>query len=209
MLHVFMSKKLSIIVVSIFAAIGIFLGITFHSFKSSFPSLPGASPMASSFSQTITKAPEQINIPTTLTIPKIGVSAQVESVGLDAQGKMDIPRNYVDVAWYDLGQKPGEKGSAVIDGHLDTPTGAPGVFSNISRLTAGDTIVVTDSNGKQYMFSVVDTESYPYNAFPLQKVFATNDQPRLNLITCQGKWDAASHNYSNRVVVYAVLKNPM
>jgi sortase (surface protein transpeptidase) len=168
----------------------------------------------SALSQNIpTKIPSQeiINIkptpgvPVKLKIPKIGVTVSIESVGLDRQQRMDVPTNSDDAGWFRLGYKPGEKGNAVIDGHLDKVTGAPAAFWNISHLESGDRITTTDSNGKLYTFIVVNTAVYPYNNFPLQQVFGPSVQPMLNLITCQGTWDAASKNYSQREVVYAKL----
>src|SRR2546423_777104 len=58
-----------------------------------------------------------------LVIPKIGVDAPVEPVHVEADGKLGIPtRNqWDDVGWYQGGPVPGQRGSAVIDGHLDRP----------------------------------------------------------------------------------------
>ncbi len=147
----------------------------------------------------------ELGIPQTLRIPKINVQATVESVGLDTQGRMDIPRKVEDVAWYNLGYKPGEKGNAVIDGHLDKVTGAPAVFWNLSKLTAGDKIFITDSKGHEYTFSVLYIRKYPYNNFPIEEVFGASSKSRLNLITCQGVWNSAQRNYSHRVVAFSEL----
>lgn len=141
--------------------------------------------------------------PVSISIPVLGVNAAIEEVGLDAQGRMGVPEQNMDTAWYKYGPLPGSKGSAVIDGHFDTPTGAPAVFYNISRLQRGDIITTKDSYGNTYSFTVTQVTSYPYNKLPMQEIFATNDKPRLNLITCDGVWNRAAHNYSNRVVVYA------
>lgn len=141
--------------------------------------------------------------PISITIPALGVNAAVEEVGLDSQGRMGVPEQNMDTAWYKYGPLPGSKGSAVIDGHFDTPTGAPAVFYNISHLKRGDNITVNDSNGNTYTFTVVQVTSYPYDKLPMQEIFASYDKPRLNLITCDGVWNRAQHNYSNRVVVYA------
>lgn len=149
---------------------------------------------------------EIIGYPVTLTIPRYNVTAKIESVGLDSKKRMDIPKNFNNVAWYNLGFKPGEKGSAVIDGHVDTPTGAPAVFANISRLNAGDEIKIQDSNDRMYIFVVKKVTAYPYDQLPMQAIFNTTDRPRLNLITCAGTWDKINKNYSERTVVYAEIE---
>src|SRR5215469_432543 len=72
-------------------------------------------------------------IPETISIPKINVNATVESVAMDSQGRMDVPKSGDDTAWYSPGLRPGTNGSAVIDGHYDRVTGAPAVFWNLKN----------------------------------------------------------------------------
>lgn len=143
--------------------------------------------------------------PVTLTIPKLGIDARVESVGMDSTGKMDVPKNADNVAWYNLGYKPGEIGSAVIAGHFDKVTGEPAVFYNLEKLQIGDQIIITDSSGNRLTFAVVRFASYSDSNFPLQEVFGEAQQPRLNLITCDGSWNSAAKSYSHRTVVYAEI----
>jgi sortase A len=145
-------------------------------------------------------------VPKRLRIAKIGVDASAESVGLDAKGNMDVPKGVQNVAWYNLGFKPGEKGSAVIAGHLDTPQGKPAVFYNISKLTKGDTIKVSDEKGNELTYVVTDKKNYPYDNFPLEEVFNSTDKARLNLITCGGAWDKAKGTYLKRTVVFSELQ---
>lgn len=153
-----------------------------------------------------TTTPITVGIPSTISIPAINVNAPIESVGMDAQGRMGVPNIETDTAWYKYGYKPGEKGSAVIDGHFDTPTGAPAVFYDLSKLQTGDTITVTDNMSKTYTFVVTEVTSYPYDQLPMQTIFASTDKSRLNLITCDGTWNRGAHNYSNRAVIYSVLQ---
>ena len=144
--------------------------------------------------------------PVQLTIPKIGLHATIVPVGVDSQNRMDVPNNFVDVGWYDLGSKPGEIGSAVLDGHYDDFHGHPAVFYSLSNLVKGDQVVVTDSSGKQRIFIVTDTEVYPVDDMPLQQIFHANDTARLNIITCHPPWDTTINYYSQRLVVYSTLQ---
>lgn len=144
-------------------------------------------------------------VPVKLTIPKLGVIASVESVGMDKKGRMDVPKNADNVAWYNLGYKPGDKGSAVMAGHFDKVTGAPAVFYNIEKLEVGDKIIATDVKGKEITFAVTQINKYPYDSFPLQEVFGTSTKRMLNLITCEGQWNSKTKNYSHRTVVYAEM----
>ncbi len=119
---------------------------------------------------------------------------------------MDVPRNADNVAWYNLGFKPGAKGSAVLAGHYDKESGDPAVFWDINKLTKGDAVMVTDTSGNTYTYSVMRIVKYPYNDFPLQEVFGQSEKAMVNLITCQGNWDDGAQNYSHRMVVYTQLK---
>lgn len=148
------------------------------------------------------KLAETFEEPKMLYIPKISVQANMESVGMDDQGRMDVPRMVWNTAWYNLGAKPGERGSAVIAGHLDDITGAPAVFYNLNQLIEGDEVLITDKADKIQRFRVLRKEVYDFDKFPLQEVFDSKDRAYLNLITCDGSFDQASRNYSKRMVVY-------
>jgi sortase A len=144
-------------------------------------------------------------IPEHISIPKINVDAVVESVGMDEKGRMDVPKGADNTAWFKPGYKPGQVGSAVIDGHYDKESGDPAVFYDITKLTKGDEIIVSNGSGKKLTFAVVRIAEYPDDNFPIKEVFGPASKPMLNLITCQGKWNEESHNYSHRGVIYAEL----
>lgn len=131
----------------------------------------------------------------------------VESVGLDSENKMDVPKNSDNVGWYNLGAKPGQKGSVVMAGHLDKKTGEPAVFYDIKKLKPGDELKITDADDKEFTYLVTKIQSYELSKFPLQEVFGSNDKARLNLITCEGTFDKNSDLYSHRLVVYSELKS--
>lgn len=156
---------------------------------------------------TATPTPEiQYAKPVRIIIPKLNVDALIEDVAQDQAGAMDVPKDFNNVGWYSLGVKPGEKGNAVLAGHLDTPTGSEAVFYGLSTLKPGDTIQVKDENNNEQTFIVRNQETYETKEFPLEKVFGTNDKKYLNLITCEGTFDQAEKLYSERLVVYAELQ---
>lgn len=144
-------------------------------------------------------------VPLTLDIPAIHVHATVESVGLDSHRQMDVPKNPQDVAWYNLGSQPGEVGNAVIDGHVDTPTGAPAVFAKLKNVHLGDTIDVIERQHIKHEFVVTSIQDLPTAIFPTNRIFGPTTETRLNLITCAGTWDNNTSNYSERLVVFSKL----
>ena len=142
------------------------------------------------------------DLPKRLEIPKLGVNAKVQYVGLNSDGEMDVPSNGSDVAWFNLGSLPGEIGSAVIAGHLDDRNGRPAVFWNVHKLVAGDNVYVIDGNNNKKRFRVISLEKYETGTAPMEKIFGANDGIYLNLITCGGVWNNAKNNYTERLVVF-------
>ena len=122
-------------------------------------------------------------------------------MGTTPDGAMDVPKKWNDVAWFDLGYRPGEVGSAVIAGHLDSTTDKA-VFWDLHLLKPGDQVQLKAEDGSQKTFSVVSDEVYAFDQAPLQKIFGAATQPMLNLVTCNGTFDRGSKNYDKRLVVY-------
>lgn len=135
-----------------------------------------------------------------LIIPSIGVNADIQKVGVDPKGEMEVPRNFGEVGWFEFGAHPGEKGSAVIAGHFDGKNGGAGVFFNLYKLKKGDKLFVEDSGGAAIAFVVL--ESHLYNPGYADDVFSRNDGFFLNLITCDGVWDGTKKSFSKRLVVF-------
>lgn len=145
------------------------------------------------------------SLPKRFEIPKFGISSNIQYVGLNSAGEMDVPNNNTDVAWFYLGTKPGEVGSAVIAGHLDSKYGKPAVFWNLKNLVKGDAVYIFNSNGERKNFEVMYAERYNTDQAPMEKIFGANDGIYLNLVTCDGVWDKYKINYNKRLVVYAKL----
>lgn len=141
--------------------------------------------------------------PTRLAVPAIGVDAPVESVGLDAQGRMATPSRAENVAWFKPGATPGDAGNAVIAGHLDWTSG-PAVFYRLSRLKKGDELSVLREDGTRARFLVESSAMLPYDA-ATDGLFTKTGPPTLTLITCAGAWDRARATYLQRLVVRASL----
>ena len=142
-----------------------------------------------------------------LSIPAIGVNAPIESVGVRPDGAMETPGQHPwnDVAWYSAGPRPGERGSAVIAGHLDRPGGTPAVFWRLRDLHVGDIVLVVDAHGKTLRFHVTRMMYYPPQAAPVQDIFGNTAGSFLNLTTCAGGWIPTQHQTTLRLVVYTSL----
>ncbi|MBX4216125.1 class F sortase [Candidatus Parcubacteria bacterium] len=150
------------------------------------------------------KAPPE-GYPGRLVIPALGIDAPVEPVGKNGRGEMSAPSTFSSVSWYKEGTVPGEKGSAVMAGHVDNGLALAGVFKKLSDLKEGDDILVVTKGGAEMRFAVRRVESFPYKEVPLDELFSRDDKTRLNLVTCDGAWVRGERTYDHRLVVFAEL----
>ncbi|MEE1788844.1 class F sortase [Streptomyces sp. SP17BM10] len=146
--------------------------------------------------------------PTRLRIPQIAVDAPFTELTLGPAGQLNAPppddKNLV--GWYKDGATPGERGSAVVAGHVDTTKG-PAVFLLLSLLLPGNKVEVARADGTVAVFSVDSVETFAKNAFPDQKVYGKTPDAQLRLITCGGVYDKKRRDYLDNVVVFAHLES--
>jgi len=145
--------------------------------------------------------------PVRLIIPAIAINAPVEWIGTQSNGDLATPAQnpWEDVGWYNLGPHPGERGSAVMDGHLDRPGGYPAVFWRLHDLHIGDEILVMNTSGKTLHFQVTRIAFYTPQEAPIQDIFGNWGGTYLNLVTCAGDWIPSQHQTNLRLVVYTSL----
>ncbi len=140
--------------------------------------------------------------PVSLTIPAIDVKADVTRLGLNADRTVEVPKDADDTGWYRHGPAPGENGSAVILGHVDSTTG-PAVFYRLKNLERGEKVAVKLSDDSVAHYQVVRVALYENEDFPAQKVYSASvGRPALNLVTCGGSYDRDAGGYQSNVVVY-------
>jgi LPXTG-site transpeptidase (sortase) family protein len=156
---------------------------------------------------TATQVPIDNAQPVRLSVPSISISAPIEQVQTLPNGDMATPTQnpWVDAGWYSAGPHPGDRGSSVIDGHLDRPGGSPAVFWYLRNMHVGDAVFVTEKDGKQLRFHVTHIVSYKPQDAPLQDIFGNSSGNFLNLITCTGDWIPDLHQTTMRLVVYTTL----
>lgn len=141
-------------------------------------------------------------LPVRLKIPGININTALEFVGLTPDGAMDIPKSQDAVAWFELGPRPGETGSAVIAGHYGWQNNKASAFDYLHKLRPGDKLYIVDDKGAIISFVVRESRSYDPNA-DTAAVFDSNDEKsHLNLITCEGVWNKISQSYPKRLVVF-------
>lgn len=137
-----------------------------------------------------------------LDIASIGVSTRLVRLGLQEDGTVEVPSVRGTAGWFRLGTVPGERGSAVILGHVDSVDG-PDVFADLSALRPAQRVEVGLSDDTRVSFEVTGIETYANADFPADRVYAGTRRGReLNLVTCGGEYDPDRGGYQSNVVVF-------
>ena len=145
--------------------------------------------------------PAPVASPVSLSIPLIGVKTQLITLGLAADGSLQVPSSTSVAGWYTGSPRPGAVGSAIIVGHIDSLTG-PGVFYRLSELRRGDDVYVKRADRTTAQFRVTSVQTYLKDHFPTQTVYGPTPDAELRLITCGGAFDPATGHYLSNIVVY-------
>lgn len=170
---------------------------------------PTSAPVASGVQSAKTPA-EQYTVPADhpkqLTIDKLGINANIISLGTLKDGSLDAPKTAWDVGWYKDSTLPGSGyGALLIDGHVNDALNSPGVFYKLDTLVAGDTLKITRGDGQQFTYSAVEVDQTPTAQVDMSKMQRpiTPGTEGLNLITCGGVYNYKLKTYTDRILVYA------
>lgn len=95
----------------------------------------------------------------------------------------------------------------MIDGHVSSWS-TNGVFFNLKKLAAGDTIQITKGDGTELAYSVAKVVAFDADKVDMPSLMQSADSSKsgLNMITCGGKYDSKSKEFTQRIAVYAILK---
>jgi len=147
---------------------------------------------------------KQMPIPVRLIVPAIGLNKPLIPLGLNRDHTIQVPASFGAVGWFKPGPEPGEKGGAVMLGHVDSRSG-PGAFYRLRALRRGDIIRVQPRTGRQLRFVVTGSRAFPKRRFPTRLVYRKTGGPSLRLITCDGRFDGRTGHYVDNYIVFASL----
>ncbi|QWC85943.1 sortase [Nocardioidaceae bacterium] len=142
--------------------------------------------------------------PVRVEIPRVGIESDLDDLGLQGDGELEAPPRWGTAGWFAGGPRPGERGPAVIAGHLDSPFGAA-VFASLPLLVPGDTVRVTDALGRAHVFEVTRVARTPKQGFPTREVYGAVPGAELRLITCTGAYVPGAGGYQDNLLVFARL----
>ena len=146
------------------------------------------------------------SLPVSLSIPSIGTHTELLELGLRGNGALEVPPDGpgAPAGWYKGSPTPGERGPAVLLGHVNALGGGPGVFAGLRSLREGDRLEVSRQDGTVATFNVVRGEQFRKDAFPTQTVYGNTKGSELRVITCDG-YNPATGLFEDNYVVFATL----
>ncbi len=142
--------------------------------------------------------------PVHLSISALSVSTNIVLLGLQPDHEVMVPNNVTSAGWFRYGPTPGQLGSSVILGHVDSYRG-PGVFFSLKTLLPGAIISVRLKDGVTTYFRVTRVVEYSKTNFPDALVYGPQGTRSLNLVTCGGAFDRTTGHYESNIVVFSDL----
>lgn len=175
---------------------------------SSMPSLPAGTTTQAADSAEAQPSPSSaaetgafVSVPVAVEAEAVGIDAPLVAVGKTPDGALAVP-DFGNAGWYENSVRPGERGAAVLAGHVDSTTG-PDVFYALRDLEPGDEVTVRRRDGTAVTFFVQEVETTDKDELPIARIFTDTASPSLRLITCGGAFDRSARSYDSNVIVYA------
>ena len=143
-------------------------------------------------------------VPQRIRVDSLGIDMAIESVGLAADGAMELPKNPSLAAWYRFGPSPASAaGATVVAAHVDSLVYDIGPFAQLATASAGTEIVVTTEDGQDRRYAVESVQTVTKQDVPWDSIFDRTGPNRLTLVTCGGEFDYDARTYLSNVIVSA------
>ncbi|MCC7366151.1 MAG: class F sortase [Dehalococcoidia bacterium] len=158
---------------------------------------PTATPTATPFAGKVAR----------FSMPRFGIDAPIEELGLTADNYMDTPKDTNrSVGWYHIYDRPGWDGNAIFSAHVYYHN-VPAPFVNLAKSVEGDQVSVTMENGQVYTYEVISKARYHRDTIPMGEIIWPPNRPAneqwITMITCGGELDSTGQEYVSRDVVVA------
>ncbi|MFG3042252.1 class F sortase [Streptomyces sp. NPDC048330] len=143
--------------------------------------------------------------PRELWIPRLGLRAPVDQVGVAPDGQMQVPQDPDRVGWYRFSPAPGTgRGSSVIVGHVDAKGLGLGVLFGLNKVRRGDQVRVGREDGTSVTYEITARRTLGKKALATSGVYDREGAAVLTLITCAGPYLPERGGYQSNLVVTAV-----
>jgi Sortase domain len=132
------------------------------------------------------------------------IDIPVKTVGVAADGQMELPPNPATIGWYRFGPGPADdRGSVVLGGHLDSKEYGVGPLVRLRDLRPGDSVAVYSTDSSVNRYRVVKVEDIPKTGLAVGDLFDRDGPRLLRIVTCGGPYDRDGGGYRDNLVVTA------
>ena len=148
--------------------------------------------------------PADAAVPVRVRVGSVDLRMPVVPKGVAKDGQMALPPRPSTLGWYRFGPAPGEAGSTVLAGHVDTRRDGIGPLARLREVDAGAAVTVLLSDGRRVRYRTVSVRSIDKQSRALASVFDRDGRSRLRIVTCGGEFDRENGGYQENVVLTAV-----
>ena len=143
-------------------------------------------------------------VPVRLVVKSVGIDVPVRAVGVAADGQMELPPDPATIGWYRFGPGPSDgQGAVVLGGHLDSKQYGVGPLVRLRKLRTGQLIRISSYDGRSTTYRVDQIREIPKRRLALADLFDRAGTPRLQIITCGGRYEPDNGGYQQNLVVSA------
>lgn len=145
-----------------------------------------------------------------LLVPQASLYASIVKVGLTPGGAMGAPDNPEVIGWFREGPRPGDFGNVLLTGHLDYTDvygdKGVGVCYRLRDVEIGSQIYVRDAERNLvYVYQVEERATVDPLDPSVNRYLSQGPGALLTLITCDGRFDSETNDYSQRLVLVSRL----
>ncbi|MBC7560533.1 MAG: class F sortase [Dermatophilaceae bacterium] len=142
--------------------------------------------------------------PSTIAVPSLGMTAGIGRATMQ-DGELTPPLDPGVVgSWSGSAPLDAAAGEVTLTGHVNYGNLGPFAFGRLAELAPGELVYTTDAQDKQTAWRIDSVKARPKSAGVDPAAFnGTSGARQLALVTCGGRFDAASHSYEANVYVLA------
>jgi sortase (surface protein transpeptidase) len=148
--------------------------------------------------------PADAAVPVRVRVASVDLRMPVAPKGVAKDGQMALPPRPSTLGWYRFGPAPGEAGSTVLAGHVDTRRHGIGPLARLREVEAGAAVTVLLSDGRLMRYRTVSVRSVDKQSRALASVFDRDGRSTLRIVTCGGEFDRDAREYEENVILTAV-----
>ncbi|MFD6417571.1 class F sortase [Streptomyces sp. NPDC060194] len=168
------------------------------------PGAPGPGPSARRAEAADDPAPAPVAAPRQLSLPRLGLRAPVDAVGVAEDGQTEVPEDPDRVGWYRFSPAPGsDEGSSVIVGHVDSKNKGLGVLNALNEVREGDVVRVGRADGSTVSYEITARRTVGKKDLAASGAFRRDGRAVLTMITCALPYVRDAGGYQNNLVVTA------